>query len=528
MPTISNPVLPGFNPDPSFLRVGDDYYLATSTFEWLPGVPVYHSRDLVNWRLLTHILTEERLANLTGVADSAGVWAPSLSYADGQFWLVYSVMRTCGGGRAFKDGPNYLITAPSLEGPWSDPIFLTGSGFDASLFHDDDGRKWIVNLQWDYRKGKPRFGGIRLQEYNPEQKRMVGESQIILRKDCLIEGPNLYRKDGYYYLMLAEGGTGWNHGISMARSRNIEGPYELDPQDAVLTARDIPEYVLCKAGHGELVQTQDGEWYLAHLASRHFSQPWRCTLGRETYIQKVVWNEDGWLRLWDGSFRPKLETPAPELPPHSWPEEPARDDFDGDKLGLQWSWLRSPLDESWADLKARPGFLRLRGRESTFSLFEQSLVAKRLQSFRATAETCLEFKPTNFTQSAGLICYYDTGNHIYLRVTHDEERGTVLGITLTDEGKYDELLESQIEVNNWPRYYLRAEIDRATVQFYASSDGQEWRKIGDEQDFSKLSDEYAAALQFTGTLVGICAQDINDARATADFDYFELKHYPVD
>ena len=523
---IANPILCGFNPDPSIVRVGEDYYIATSTFEWFPAVQLHHSKDLVHWHLVGHALTRESQVNLRGIADSGGVWAPSLSYADGQFWLVYTNIRTCGIGRPFKDIGIYLITAKDILGPWSEPITLNSIGFDPSLFHNDDGRKWLVNMMWDFRKGHTRFAGIVLQEYDHTARKMTGPMTNILAKSVLTEGPNLYRRDGWYYLMLAEGGTGWNHGISMARSRSITGPYELDPQESVLTSRDAPDLPLQKAGHGELVKTPNGEWYLVHLASRPLGtgDQRRCILGRETCIQKVEWSKEGWLRLAQGGHHPAVAVSPPtgiSLSP--WPDVPSRDEFANEKLAPQWASLRGPVNESWLNLSARPGWLRLRGRDSLFSLFEQSLVAKRLESLQCVAETCMEFSPTHFTQMAGLVCYYDIRTHYYLRVTHDEERGKVLGIVLTDDTAYDELLESQIVINDWMQCYLRAAFNREALQFSASPDGHNWQKIGPLLNASKLSDDYGQVLHFTGAFVGLCAQDLNGTRTSADFDYFELK-----
>jgi xylan 1,4-beta-xylosidase len=525
MSTINNPIIRGFNPDPSIVRAGDDYYIATSTFEWFPGVQLHHSRDLVHWRLIGHALTRTSQLDLRGIVDSGGVWAPSLSYADGLFWLVYTNVRTCGVGRPFKDLGIYLITAADILGPWSEPIYINSIGFDPSLFHDDNGRKWFVNMIWDFRKGHPRFGGIVLQEYDHVQRRLVGLMTNILTKPVLTEGPNLYKYKGTYYLMLAEGGTGWNHGISMARSQSITGPYELDPQTAVLTTRDDPSIPLQKAGHGELVQTPSGEWYLAHLASRPLGEGdlRRCILGRETCLQKVLWSEEGWLRLAHGGWHPQVNVPAPAtLRERPWPSPPVRDDFEGTALDASWSSLRVPVDESWLTLRERPGWLRLRGRESLYSLFHQSLVAKRLTEFHCTAETCLEFHPAHFTQMAGLVCYYDTRTHYYLRVTHDETRGTILGIILTDDTAYDELQDSDIVINDWPRAFLRATIDCERLQFSASPDGKSWQDVGPVLDASKLSDDYGTVLHFTGTLIGLCAQDLGGTGAIADFDYFEL------
>jgi xylan 1,4-beta-xylosidase len=524
MRTIQNPILPGFHPDPSICRVGDDYYIANSTFEWFPGVPIHHSRDLVNWRLIGHALTRQSQLDLRGVVDSGGVWAPSLSFADGKFWLIYTNVRTCGMGRPFKDIKIFLTTAPEILGPWSDPVELNSIGFDPSLFHDDDGHKWLVNMMWDFRKGRPRFAGIVVQEYDHPQHRLIGPMTNILAKPVLTEGPNIYKRDGWYYLMLAEGGTGWNHGISMARSHNITGPYELDPQESVLTSRDEESLPLQKAGHGELVATRFGEWYLAHLASRPVLPERRCVLGRETCLQKVTWSEDGWLRLAHGDTHPRVEVPAPpSLPEQPWPALPARDDFASEKLDASWSSLRVPVNESWLTLKERPGWLCLRGRDSLHSLFEQSLIARRVQHFRFVAGTCLEYSPTHFTQMAGLICYYDTHTHFYLRVTHDEARRKILGIVLTDDGNYDELTASEITINDWKQIHLRAEIDFQRLQFSASPDGKNWQTVGPVLDASKLSDDYGQGLHFTGAMVGLCAQDVGGTRATADFDYFDYR-----
>lgn len=544
MAQIQNPILPGFHPDPTICRVGDDYYIANSTFEWFPGVPLNHSRDLVNWRLIGHALTRRSQLDLRGIADSGGVWAPSLSYTDGQFWLIYTNIRTCGLGKPFKDIGIYLTTATDIRGPWSDPIGLNSIGFDPSLFHDDDGRKWLVNMIWDFRKGRPRFAGIVVQEYDHAQRQLVGPMHKILEKDrILTEGPNIYKRDGWYYLLLAEGGTGWNHGISMARSRNILGPYELDPQPSVLTSRDDATVALQKAGHGELVETPAGEWYLVHLASRplktgaglNSSSPdksasadahagHRCVLGRETCLQRVEWSKDGWLRLATGGTKPQASLPLPKgLSLQPWPALPTRDDFDSDKLDLRWSSLRVPVDESWLSLTERRGWLRLRGRDSLFSLFTQSLIARRVQHFQFTTETCLEFSPTHYTQMAGLVCYYDTRQHFYLRVTHDEKLGKVLGIVLADDGAYDELTDSQIAINDWKQVFLRATIDCERLQFSASPDGKTWQNIGPLLDMSKLSDDYGSTLRFTGAMIGLCAQAVGGTHALADFDYFDYQ-----
>src|SRR6201999_3011849 len=265
---IQNPILRGFNPDPSILRVGDDYYIATSTFEWYPGVQIHHSRDLANWELVTRPLTRKSQLDMRGDPDSCGVWAPCLSHDGTQFWLVYTDVKRKDG--SFKDAHNYIVTAPSIEGPWSDPVYVNSSGFDPSLFHDDDGKKWFVNMLWDHRPGQNRFAGIVAQEYSPREKKLVGE-RVNIFKDTplgLTEAPHIYKRDGFYYLLTAEGGTAWNHAVTMARSKNILGPYDLHPDTYILSARNRPDAPLQRAGHADLVETQTGDTYMVYLCGR--------------------------------------------------------------------------------------------------------------------------------------------------------------------------------------------------------------------------------------------------------------------
>ncbi len=301
---IRNPILRGFNPDPSICRAGDDYYIATSTFEWYPGVQIHHSRDLVNWRLIKRPLDRASQLDMRGNPDSGGVWAPCLSFADGLFWLVYSDVKRLDGN--FKDVHNYIVTAPAIEGPWSDPAYVNSSGFDPSLFHDDDGRKWFLNMLWNHVSSgvggnpkHPSFAGILLQQYDPATQRLVGPAKNVFAGSPhgLVEGPHLFKRDGFYYLTTAEGGTGYDHAVTMARARSIDGPYELHPDVHLITAKDAPEARLQRAGHGQLVETPHGEVYHTHLCSRPLPGLRRSPLGRETALQKCRWDPDGWLRL---------------------------------------------------------------------------------------------------------------------------------------------------------------------------------------------------------------------------------------
>lgn len=531
MSMIQNPILPGFNADPSILRVEDDYYIATSTFEWFPGVQIHHSRDLRNWKLITHPLSRKSQLDMLGNPDSGGVWAPCLSYDNGTYYLVFTDVKSHIG--PFKDTHNYLVTAPDISGPWSEPIYLNSSGFDPSLFHDDDGRKWLVNMVWDHRKNKNSFGGILLQEYSPEEKKLVGPIHNIFQGTNLglTEAPHLYKNNEYYYLMTAEGGTRFEHAVTVARAESLFGPYEVDPIGPILTSAGKPELELQKAGHASIVYTQANELYMVHLTGRPLKPSMNCNLGRETAIQKAIWTEDGWLRLADGGTSPHVQVEAPELPEFPFEAEPETEHFDREEISIHFNSLREPFAEDWISLTERPGFLRLRGRESFSSAHRQSLVARRQQAFSITAETVVEFDPETYQQMAGLVYYYNSKNYYYLWISHDEDLGKCLGIMSSDRGKYDEPLENPVSIEGWDQIFLKAEIQFEELQFYFSSAGENWTAIGPVLDASKISDDNVELKMegilldqgFTGAFIGICAQDLSGQRKHADFDYFTYR-----
>lgn len=524
MKNITNPVLKGFNPDPSILRVGDDYYIATSTFEWFPGVQIYHSKDLINWKLIARPLNRVSQLDMKGANASEGVWAPCLSYENGVFYLIYTNLRlwTYAGPR---DLDNYLVTTTDITGDWSEPIYLNSSGFDPSLFHDEDGRKWLVNQLWDHRIGKNKFAGILLQEYSPEEKRMVGSiTNIFMGTDLgLVEAPHIYKRNGYYYLMTAEGGTTFKHAVTLARSRTLEGPYELHPKNPILTSWTDANLELQRAGHGSLVETQDGQWYMAHLCGRPLPNRGRCILGRETALQKMVWCDDDWLYLEGEGNHPRVTVPAPNLKEVKWEDEPERDDFDDSELNIHFQTLRMPLGNEFYSLTDRPGHLRLRGSGSLGSRFHQSFIARRQQAFCYTATTVVEFEPDTFQQMAGLTAYYDLNNFYYLNVTWHEVKGKILDIVKKDAGIFDEPLKDKVSIEGWERVYLRVDVDYHMLQYSYSKDGNDWIKIGTSFDASVLSDEYTVPNRFTGAFVGICCQDLSGQRRAGDFDFFEYR-----
>jgi xylan 1,4-beta-xylosidase len=546
MKTISNPILKGFNPDPSIIRVKDDYYIATSTFEWFPGVQIHHSKDLVNWSLLTHPLNRTSQLDMKGVADSCGVWAPCLTHINDVFYLVYTNVKNFNGD--WKDTPNFVVTATNIKGPWSKPTFINSSGFDPSLFHDDDGKSYFINMIVDHRNSKF-FGGIILQEFDRDSKKLKGKVHHIFSgtEHGLTEGPHIYKKNGYYYLLTAEGGTSYDHCVSLARSHSIIGPYDVHPNNPVITSKNTPSNYLQKTGHADLVETQNGEWYMVFLTGRPLSEQGRCITGRETAIEKVEWLDDNWLYL--SANKADKTTPeypnnvarqyveAPALPEHTFQPIPERISFDSPIIDKNFQSLRVPMTPDWVNQTDRQGYLRLYGRESLSSCFEQSMIARRVQAHHTMASTCIEFSPENFQQMAGLVCYYNTTHYHYLFITGDDADAysdkKFINIMSCDDNKSTYPLSLPIEVTDTNRIFLKAEFNGEEIQFYYAtsieSNVAKWIKTGPKLDGSILSDDYVVHNEkgyspcFTGAFFGLACQDLSGKKLHADFDYFSYQ-----
>lgn len=539
---IQNPILRGFHPDPSIVRVGDDYYVATSTFEWWPGVRISHSRDLIHWETLTYALKYAEFLDLKGVGPSQGIWAPCLTYDKGKFYLVYTIVNSfyCN----MYDTRNFLVTATDIMGPWSEPVPLNNFGFDPSMFHDDDGRKYIVSMVTDHRVPKKYAGRIILQEYDDSAKKVTGPVREIYQgKKIFLEGPHIFKRNGWYYLFSADTGTGEGHGQTIQRSRSVWGPYEMYKNEkmertseneaySILTSRQHPDHLLQKSGHADLVQTQNGDWYAVHICGRalenrnpqdavRFPGERRYPLGRETSIQKMEWNEEGWLELAGGGILPAVQVEGPHLPVYEFSPKPSRDDFDSPVLDVEYQSLRIPMTERYLSLTERPGWLRLYGREGLASLFRQSLIARRWTEFQFTASTCLEFEPENFKQMAGLICMYDTENYLYLHVSHDEDLGKCISILRAENKNYTYPVGYLPIEGNQP-VFLKVQVCRDKLQFsYHVGNDTEYETLGEEFDCSFLSDEACVQGWFTGSMVGLCCQDLTGFGKYCDFDFFE-------
>lgn len=508
MSAFANPILRGFNPDPSICRVGGDYYVATSTFEYFPGVPIHHSKDLVSWRLIGHALTRRSQLELDGARSSQGIYAPTLRYHGGTFYLVTTNM---------SSGGSFYVTARDPAGPWSEPVWLKEPvlTMDPSLYFADDGTVYYT------RHGAGRNGGIYQAELDLAQGRLKSEPRQIWAGTGGIwpEGPHLYRVHDHYYLLISEGGTSYDHSLTVARSRSPWGPFEPCPHNPIFTHRDRPGSPIQALGHADLVQTPDGHWFCVLLGIRPSGERVHH-LGRETFLAPVTWSADGWPVI-NGGEPLEPMTSAPGLPPSApWPAQPARDDFAEPELDRRWSFLRNPSEASWS-LGERSGFLRLHG--SAVSLDDvgsPTFVGRRQEHLSARASTSLDFTPQAPGQHAGLTLRADELNHYDLAISSVQGR-RVLELHTRVAG-HTTLVAREPLGEGAVVLGVDARPDRYELWF--ERDGGARHTLG-AAPTRPLSSEQAGG--FTGVHLGLFAVSTGAASADAaaaspaDFDWFE-------
>jgi alpha-N-arabinofuranosidase len=417
MPILHNPILPGFHPDPSICRLGEDYFLVTSSFEYFPGVPLFHSRDLLNWRQIGHVLTRPSQLNLLGVKGSDGVYAPTIRCHNGRFYIVTTNV-TMGG--------NFLVWTDDPFGAWSEPVWLDQGGIDPSLLFDE-GRVYLTSTSSGGGRDTPlppefgRWAAVQ-SEIDIETGRRLSETRPLWSGTGgkYPEGPHLYHIGAYYYLLLAEGGTEYGHMVTIARSNSPWGPFVPCPHNPILTHRstDLP---IQATGHADLIEAHDGSWWLVCLGVRPnpHDYPARYHLGRESFLAPMRWTEDGWpvvgLEYNEGRLEMEAEL-AHALPPHPWPAEPVCDEFDGDSLAPVWNFLRAPRPSS-ISLSARPGWLTLHGSADTLDgRGVPAWVGRRQQHVCVRMQTLLDYAPTGPGEEAGLTVRMDEEHHVELAI----------------------------------------------------------------------------------------------------------------
>ncbi|SEN45589.1 alpha-N-arabinofuranosidase [Amphibacillus marinus] len=506
MNRFKNPILEGFSPDPSVCAVGDDFYLVTSTFAYFPGVPVYHSKDLVNWKQIGNALHRESQLKLLDTEHSQGIFAPCIRYHEGTFYMITTNV---------SHGGNFLVTATDPTGPWSDPYFIDHApGIDPSLFFDDNGKCYYVGTR--PRPEGPNFNGdweVWLQELDLETMQLIGVSTRLwngaLRDVVWPEGPHIYKKDGFYYLMIAEGGTGFNHCVTMARSEKIDGPYIGNKNNPILTHRHLgKDFPVCNVGHGDLVETTDGNWYMTCLASRIFDG--YSNLGRETFLAEVIW-EDGWavVNPGKGQLLDEQDHQLPLVPV----EQTTKHTFDVFKP--EFLFLRNPNINNY-DNQTRQGWLRLYPTTKTIhELASPTYLGLRQQSMWYKLSTRLELalEPGG---EAGLVILQNDKYSIRL-VAVSEEKGTVINLITTIDGEESIVGAQAIEAKNLE---LNLIGNGQRVKGVCHADGKEL-VIAENIDSHYLSTEVAGG--FVGCTLGIYATSTTSDPGYADFEWLALQ-----
>ena len=497
----SNPILRGMNPDPSICRAGDDYYLATSTMGYYPGVPIYHSRDLVNWRLIGHCLTRPAHFQPEKTVGAPMIFAPTLRYHKGLFYMITTNVH--GGG-------NFYVTAADPSGPWSDPIVVDQEVFDPSLMFDEDGKIYYT------RRGSFQNRDIIQAELDIETGKLLSEYRSVglgmVSDDA--EAPHLYHIGDWYYLLLAEGGSRFLHMATIGRSKSPWGPFDPCPHNPILAQHEAWWRPVRSIGHADFVEASDGSWWVVFLGTRHASYDALTILGRETFLARVVW-ADGWPVLDRQAMRQlSIDTEVP--PARPWEPIPARDDFAAETLGLDWIQLVVPAPEILS-LRERPGFLRLHGKAgSDADILAFAGVRQKDLSF--TASALLEFDPSDENEEAGITAFQTRAYRYDLRVVRRGDRRAVsLRKTVGDMTHESE----PISVQNGS-VELRITGSPVTYAFaFRASEDMQWTQVGTGLT-QLLTAEVAGT--WTGIVLGLYSMgNGRDCRRPADFDWFEYR-----
>ena len=508
-----NPVIPGFYPDPSVVRVGGDFYLVNSSFEFFPGVPLFTSRDLVHWKQLGHVLSRESQLPLQKARPSGGIYAPTIRHHDGTFYMITT--NVDGGG-------NFYVTARDPAGPWSEPVWLRDfGGIDPSLFFDDDGTVYLTG-QGSGAPGQPR--GIYQTTLDPRTGKLLEPLRLVWDRTGTRypEGPHLYKIRGRYYLMIAEGGTEYGHTVTIARANSPWGPFEACPRNPILTHRQTENDMPVQGtGHADLVEAADGSWWMVFLAFRSVSGYWHH-LGRETYLAPVTWDADGWPLVNAG--RPVgLEVKAEGLPARPFPAPPVRTDFDG-PLGPEWNHLRHPRRGSYA-LDVRPGWLTLLGEAAGLgAVGSPTWIARRQQSLAARVATRVDFVPGRDGEEAGISVYMNPDHRYEIGVGRAGGRRQVF--VRQRIGPHLEAVTASAPLEGHAPAVLQVDATESEYAFsygFAAGGGTSSGTTPLGKALARyLSSEVAGG--FTGVYVGLYATGQGQpASAPAHFDWFDYE-----
>ena len=517
---LKNPILPGFYPDPSVCRKGNDYYLITSTFEYFPGIPVFHSKDFVHWHQIGHVLSRPDQLDLEAVPASKGIYASSIFYNEekDRFYVISTLVKNGN----YWDNVNFYVYADDPEGSWSDPVVVKGAeGIDPSLVFDGGKAYYLGNCR-PFPDQPEKGRHIWLQELDLENGELRGERHVLLKQGAFIhaaapEGPHIYHIGAWYYLLIAEGGTFRNHACTVFRSRDLTGPYEPDPRNPLITHRNLRrDYPIKNPGHGDIIQLHNGEWWAVLLATRPVGGNYG-NLGRETFAVPVEWEED-WPLFSPETGHVEFSYEAPRLPEHSWPEKPARETFDSPRLSYDWITVRTPRHEIYS-LTDRPGCLRLFLHPNTIkNTVSSSFLGRRQQHMCFLVNTAMEFQPVQENEAGGIVLLMNNFYHIRMEYGMFEGRREIR-LTRCFNGQ-DQLIAAA----RWEKkvLYLKVKADYQNFSFYFSGDNENWNTLAGQTDGTLLSREVAGG--YTGTVLGPYASSNGTESANyADFSWFEYR-----
>ena len=503
MTQLINPVIPGFNPDPSTVRVGEDYYLVTSTFEWFPGIPVYHSRDLVNWRCIGHVLTRPSQIDLENAPTSQGIWAATIRFHQGVFYVISTNMDQ---HRVLR---KFIWSSTDPAGPWSDPIQIDQMGVDPNLHFASDGKVYLT--------GNGRPAGLTLGIYQAELDIKTGKLLTENRRICEgsgdahVEAPRLFERGGWWYLTMAEGGCQMRHIQTIFRSQSPWGPWEPCPRNPILTHRRYGASSIHGLGHADFIEAHDGSWWVSFLAYR-LTQVFHNHLGRETFIAPMRWDEEGWPVIANnGTIEPVMDVVT--LPLKPWPAEPTRDEFDTSSLDHQWVMPRLPIANRYS-LTERPGWLTLLGNQWNLNDEKNpALMARRQQHWECRAAALLDASPLNAGQEAGFTVYLCFEHHYELAILLEAgRRRLVLRRRIIDL----QAVVASVDLPNGP-VVLGVDADKSTYRFWWSQEDGEPHFIGSGSTQGLAAE--TAKLNFTGVMLGVYAVG-EGMKAQVDwFDY---------
>lgn len=497
----ANPVISGFYPDPSICRVGEDYYLVTSSFEYFPGVPIFHSKDLIHWRQIGHCLHSERQLPLSRAGSSGGIYAPTIRHHDGWFYMTTTNVSGIG---------NFYVRSRRPEAEWSDPIPVDQGGIDPSVLFDEDSRVYFQSAM-----SGPQGDGIYQCEIDIETGKKLTESRLIWQGTggAHPEAPHLYKIKEYYYLMIAEGGTEYGHMETIARSVHPYGPYAPCPDNPILTHRSTNSSIQA-TGHADLVQASDGSWWAVCLGIRPVAYPRRHHLGREVFLAPVAWTDDGWPIVGaEGRIAPIMESPG--LPVTAWPSKPVRDDFDKRKLEFDWTFLRNPAKDSWS-LSERTGYLVLRGnRTSLDEAGAPAFVGRRLCHFSCRIAALMEYEPELEGEEAGLTVFMNGKYHYDLAVRRVRQSKKVVL-----RKRVGSLIAEHMQDCEIGPIELRIEARPEQLSFSCKQERSKTAEAG-QGESHLLSTEVAGG--FTGVFIAMYAYSPSGQGAPAAFDWFDYE-----